>query len=320
MDELMPKVENWFDFLTVHKDMLDDKRRTDSYKMAIEKVVREGDVVVDVGTGTGILAFMAVLAGAKKVYAIEKMNIINLAKKIAGHNGLSDKIYFVRGDSKEVDIPEKADVIVSEVIGHFALDENMLDSIIDARKRFLKEDGVIIPKRVDLFFAPVTARKEYSELTYWKSHFYGIDYTPAFQEAVSNVYIDCFYPKQFLTEHKLIRSINLTTEDDVNLSAEAEFNIQRSGKLHGFVGWFEAYLLDEIKISTSPYDPPTHWLCTFFPIEKPYRLTKDDLIKFRFKSNSTGCSVVWEWSGEFRSADSLHTIHFRKNTSNYLSV
>ncbi len=318
MDELMPKVENWFDFLTVHKEMLEDRHRTDSYKKAIEQVVQEGDIVVDVGTGTGILSFFAAQAKAKRVYAIEKMNIINVAKKIAQKNKLSRQIKFIQGDSREISIgKEKADVMVSEVIGHFALDENMLDSIIDARKRFLKKNGKIIPKTIKMFFAPVTAKKMYSELNYWKKKLHQIDFSPAFTDAVNNVYIEWFEPEQFLADHKLFQNIDLYSVEDVNLGGKIDFRIMRSGRLHGFVGWFEAYLTDDIRITTSPYEPPTHWICTFFPIAEPFEVMEHDRIGFNFKNFSIGNDILWEWSGKvFRGTNILLT--FRQKTKDYL--
>ena len=103
-----------------HKALIADAIRTTAYQKAIFETVKDGDIVVDLGTGTGILACFACQSGAKKVYAIEKKKIIELAKEVARANNLEEKIVFVGDASTEVTLPEKADVLISELIGTFA--------------------------------------------------------------------------------------------------------------------------------------------------------------------------------------------------------
>ncbi|MDI6840882.1 MAG: 50S ribosomal protein L11 methyltransferase [bacterium] len=121
-----------------HKVIIEDKVRCEAYQKAIRQVVKNGNIVADIGTGSGLLAYFAIQAGAGKVYAVEKSEIIEDAKRIAIANGWDDKIVFIKGVSTEVELPEKVDVIVLEVIGYFALEENLLKYISDAKKRFLK--------------------------------------------------------------------------------------------------------------------------------------------------------------------------------------
>jgi len=142
-----------YDSLRIHEMMLSDGVRTAAYQSAIEANARPGDVVLDVGTGSGILALFAARAGARKVYAIEPTGIIELAKRIAQRNGLASRIEFIQARVEEVDLPEKADCIVSEWLGVFALQENMLPSIASARDRLLKPGGKILPETVRLFLA-----------------------------------------------------------------------------------------------------------------------------------------------------------------------
>src|SRR5260221_8415885 len=113
--ELVPKVQNIFEFLSVHREMIYDEVRTSAYCQAIDEAVSPGDIVLDLGTGTGLLAMMAVRAGAEKVYAIEKTSIIGVAKANAEKMGMADKIEFIMADSRSVELPQRVDVIVSEV-------------------------------------------------------------------------------------------------------------------------------------------------------------------------------------------------------------
>ena len=113
--------------------MLSDSVRMEAFREAIQQVVKPGDVVVDLGAGTGILGFLALQAGAAKVFAIEQSDSMDLAKAVAAKNGMSDRIDFLNKNSKDVTLPVQADVIVSETLGSFGVDENTLEFTLDAR-------------------------------------------------------------------------------------------------------------------------------------------------------------------------------------------
>jgi len=98
------------DAILFHASMLNDRRRTAGYLASIRDIVKPGDVVVDIGTGTGILAIAAVRAGARHVYAIEEARIARVARTLFEANGMTDHITLIRGRSTEVKLPQRADV------------------------------------------------------------------------------------------------------------------------------------------------------------------------------------------------------------------
>lgn len=298
MEELLPKIPSWFEFLSVHKELLQDKVRIQAYSSAIKEIVKEGSVVADIGTGTGLLAFLAVRAGAKRVYAIECVNIIRLAEEVAKRNDLSEKIIFIKEDSRYVTLPEKVDLVVSEVLGHCVLDENMLDSIIDARQRFLKKKGSMIPQRVTMIFAPISDNKTFKDMNFWKQEIMGIDFSPAWNKFVNNVYINNFSRDKFLADPKILANIDLRYVSKIDLSGNQDFLVIKDGILHGFAGWFEATLSieDEIVLRTGPDDPRSHWGCAFFPLENSIEVTEGQYITFDFNCYSTSGTVTWEWN------------------------
>ena len=159
--------------------MLADKVRMQAYRDAIFKTVRSGDVVVDLGAGTSLLSIWAIQAGASKVYAIEKTNAIELAKEIAKANHCLDKIEFINKNSMDVELPEKANVLISETLGSFGIDENTLQFTIDARNRFLQQGGIILPQSLELFVAPVEDKNTYDKLDFWRQ-IPDINFSPAF--------------------------------------------------------------------------------------------------------------------------------------------
>lgn len=132
-----------------------------------------GKVVLDVGTGSGILAFFAAQAGARKVYAVEASKSAEVAKLLARHNGFEDIVEVVKGKIEDISLPEKVDIIISEPIGFLLVHERMLESYVTARNRFLKPGGIMMPTTGSIVFAPLTDDALYREIL-MKSEFWNV--------------------------------------------------------------------------------------------------------------------------------------------------
>ena len=116
----------------------------------------EGKIVLDVGSGTGILSLFAARAGAQHVYGIECSEIINIARKIAAANGYENCITYIEGKAEEIELPvQHVDVIISEWMGYFLLYESMLDTVIYCRDRWLAEGGILLPDKAHLYIAAI---------------------------------------------------------------------------------------------------------------------------------------------------------------------
>ncbi len=172
-----------FDNAPVHIRMLNDRRRTAAFQQAIRDTVRPGDVVVDIGTGTGILAATAALAGAGRVYAIEATPVARLAREVFRSNGLEDRITVLEGRSTQVTVPEKADVVVSEIIGDDPLNEGVLPVMADAVVRLLKPGGRLIPHALRVYGLPLSIPEAYLGRYVFTAHtasqwaaWYGVDF------------------------------------------------------------------------------------------------------------------------------------------------
>jgi len=150
-----------------YEAMRDDVPRTSKFENAIKRRLAgsEGQTVVDIGTGPfALLAVIAARAGARKVYAIEKNpEAAQQAKDFIRREKLDGKIEIIEGDSMQVELPEKVDLIVSELIGSIATQEGVEAIIRDAGKRFLKTElakiggscGQMIPTNCQTLIAPV---------------------------------------------------------------------------------------------------------------------------------------------------------------------
>jgi 2-polyprenyl-3-methyl-5-hydroxy-6-metoxy-1,4-benzoquinol methylase len=152
----------------IHESMLKDTVRTEAYRDFIyeNKNYFKGKVVLDVGCGTGILSMFAAKAGAKAVYAIDASTIIKKARMICKENGLDHIITFIQGKVEEVDLPvDSVDIIISEWMGYFLLYESMLDSVLVARDRWLKPDGIMAPSGSTILLAAMDDEEWYPCLT-----------------------------------------------------------------------------------------------------------------------------------------------------------
>ena len=138
-----------------HARMLHDNRRTSDYIAALRKAVRPEDIVLDVGTGSGVLAIAAARAGARHVYAVEASDIADAAERVFAANGVHDKVTLIRGWSRDIELPEPADVLVAEVIGNEPFEEEILETTLDARRRLLKPDARLIPHTLELVARPL---------------------------------------------------------------------------------------------------------------------------------------------------------------------
>lgn len=175
---------HYYGLLVHQQNMLQDHVRTGTYQSAMlkNKPNFAGKVVLDVGTGSGILAFFAIQAGARKVYAVEASAVADSAKKLVEANGLSDKIIVLKGKVEEVDIPEKVDVVISEPMGFLLVHERMLESYMAARDKYLKPGGLMFPTVGTIFCAPFSDDALYAEQTgkvaFWdNTSFYGVNLT-----------------------------------------------------------------------------------------------------------------------------------------------
>lgn len=146
-----------YSYLYHQKQMLMDHVRMKAYHGAImsNQELFKGKVVLDVGAGSGVLSLWAAKAGAKKVFACEFTDMAKFAKEMVKSNGLSDIVEVLQCSAEELDLPCKVDIIISEWMGYLLLRESMLDSVIRARDKWMKEEGSMFPSQATMYFAPI---------------------------------------------------------------------------------------------------------------------------------------------------------------------
>lgn len=284
--------------LNEHRRYLADRARLSAFERAIAEVVQPGSVVLDLGAGTGILGMLACRAGAARVYSIDRGGIIELARELYRVNGFADRVDFIRGMSTEVDLPEKVDVVVADQIEGLGYEAGLLHFFDDARERFLKPGGAMIPSRVDLFLAPVESAEARSHIEFWSSAPAGFDFRGVRARAENANYLIKLDREQLLGEPVLAASLTLTTATPAALELEASFTVSRPGTVDGIGGWCSVGLSSNVDISNSPLAAtPVDRLQAFFPIERPLAVARGDRIRITMRVTSLD---IVNWKVEVR--------------------
>ena len=240
--------------LDEHRQYLEDEMRLTAFAQAISSTVRPGDVVVDLGCGTGILGLLACRAGAARVYAIDAGGMAEIARVIAAANGLADRIAIISGHSQQVSLPERADVVVCDQIGHFGFEAGLLQFFEDARRRFLKPDGRFLPLRLRLSIAPVEIPALSREMSFWGTRPSGFDMSPAQEIAWNSGHPWRVEPEHLLAPGCVVASLT-PGQDNSYFSFSTDIAVDRPGTLHGIAGWFTANLNETTTLTNAPGDP-----------------------------------------------------------------
>ena len=289
-----------FDAADVHIRMLNDYRRTAAYQAALFETVTPDDVVVDVGTGTGVLAATAALAGAKHVYAIERTpNMPKLARKFFEVNGVADRITILEGSSTEIELTEKADIMVSEIVGNDPLAENIIPTTNDAVQRLLKPNARLIPGRLKIFALPVTVPDELLNkrlftpelVRKWKGQ-YALDFS-SYAETCSrqnyhtliNTYTAIDWPR--LASPILVADIDLLSEPAEFLETRNAFEVTQSGTLSGILIFFELNLSKTVDFSIHPDEatPENSWASKLWIPGSPIQLREGQKAELVYRYN-----------------------------------
>lgn len=274
--------------------MVADHCRVDAYARALEKAVRPGDVVVDIGAGTGILSLLAARSGARRVYAIEPDDAIAVAREIGAANGYSDRITFIQDLSTRVTLPEAADVVVSDLHGVLPGYQDHLPTVIDARRRFLATGGHLIPLKDSLMAAAVSDPELYcSHLGV--AEIGGLDMRAA-RKLTSNAWSKTWLkPERLVTKPRCWASLDYPEIDDCGIRGEVRLEFDREGAAHGFGVWFESTLAQGVTLSNAPGAPRLNYGNAFFPWPEPLEAQAGDVAHVVIQASPLRGDHVWRW-------------------------
>lgn len=259
----------------IHEEMLKDVVRTKSYQNVIyqNKFLFKDKVVLDVGAGTGILSLFCAKAGAAHVYAVECSQMANMAKQIVEANGFSNVITVLKGKIEEIELPvTKVDIIISEWMGYFLLFENMLNTVLYARDKWLVDDGIVLPDKASLYLTAIEdAEYKDDKIEFW-NNVYGFDMSCIKKQAMMEPLVDTVDQNQIVTNCQLLKTMDISkmAPGDASFTAPFKLVAERNDYIHALVAYFDVTFTKCHKLmgfSTGPKSRATHWKQTVLYLE-----------------------------------------------------
>jgi len=284
------KLDYYFDSYShygIHEEMIKDTIRTNTYRNAIVRNPHlfKGKTVLDIGCGTGILCLFAASAGAKKVIGIECAHIADQAKIIVKDNGFEEVIDIVKGKVEEVELSvEKVDIIISEWMGYFLLYESMLDTVLFARDKWLKPEGIMMPDRGVMFVAGLEDEQYKQQKVHFWDNVYNYNMSCVKQQVIDEPLVDVVNAAKVCTSCAAVLDINLykVKKEDLDFYSKVELLVKRNDTCQALVSWFEVEFSKchrPTGFSTGPHYQGTHWKQTVFYLPKDLMVTKDTKIQ-----------------------------------------
>lgn len=280
-----------------HRTLIADAVRNAAFYAALKAVIVPGKTsVADIGAGTGLIGLMAARLGAREVFLYETAEVAGVAARVLKANRARN-CHLMPCHSTEMQDPPKVDVVVSETLGNFALEEGIVATLADAKMRFLKPGGLLLPNRVTQMVAPVRTPRIHEELIVWDRVGYGLDLTTARTMSLHNIYVRWLQPAELIEPAgKAWDTVELGRDARSTRKGEVRWKLGRAETVFGFACWWTADLGNGISLSTAPDAPRTHWEQLYFPLLEPIAGKAGETITLSLRSRTSdeaGTHVAW---------------------------
>lgn len=303
--------------IELHRKLLSDAPRNQAFFAALKAHITPGKTTVaDIGAGTGFLSFLARQLGAAECTLIDYTDTLDLAIQLARANKI-DGLQFIKAHSAELKRPAKVDLVVSETLGNYALEENLLETVIDAR-RYLKKNGAIIPCALKQFVAPVLSPRLQREIDIWPDVGFGVNLDAARTVSLNNMYVRTITAEDLGGDESRAKCW-----DDLNLRPEANApsslrrcalhwsakTLPAGATVYGWALWWQAELSPGIFLATTPSAPRTHWEQVYLPLVQPQAVASGETIELSISSDTrseVGLNVAWR-TRRLLDGKALHT-------------
>jgi len=281
-------------------EMVTDPVRTRAFVTALTQAITPDSVILEIGTGTGFFALLACKLGAKKVYAVEPDNAIEVGKLCARDNPDTDKITWIQGLSTEITLPEKVDIVIGDLHGTLPFYNFNLLSMRDAVARHLKPGGMILPSRDKLHAAPIESPEDYTTIDQpWAQDVYGLDLRAGRRFLVNSWWRrPVTKTVKFLSAAQCLGEIDYANITSPNLDGECDWSITSDGVVHGLSLWFDSDIGPHASYSNAPDLPGLVYGNAFFPLETPVRVKSGERLVFKFSAKLIGEEYVYTWTSE----------------------
>jgi ubiquinone/menaquinone biosynthesis C-methylase UbiE len=281
--------------LLMHQTMLADTPRMRAYDAALRQAVRPGDIVVDVGAGTLALSLLALHHGAGHVYAIEAdPQMLEVAADLVQANDLKERITLVAGDARSVRLPEKADVIVSEMMGNLGPEEEMAEVIRAVAGRALKRGGRVVPRRLTTRLAAIEFDHEGWGL--WDADFLGYRLDAVCDHVEAAAHLHFFQREPRLLGDAVAVADSVLGVGGTELKPSVRLRVAEAGTLHAIVGYFAAELADGVSLANFPSYPGCNWAVWVWPLRHRAVTAGEEIrVEIHRPKASGGIRLAGDW-------------------------
>ncbi len=296
--------------------MLTDEARMTAYAASIRAAVRPGDVVLELGTATGVMALLACQCGAKRVYALEPSDVLQLAKQAAKDNGFEDRIVFIRAFSTQIELPEKCDVLISDLRGATPCFATHLTDLMDARERLLKPDARWVCQADTLLVGVVEVPNRGEQIAVqWDGARWDLDLRSTARLAHQQMSRRRLRAEDLLGPGASWAQVNYPTLTSPHVRGSATLPITRNGPAHGLSVWFSAELFGEATFTNGPGESQAVYTPLFLPWEEVVELRAGDTVDVSIDVVFSGHEYWWNWTSAVR-REGLATplAHFKQST------
>jgi protein arginine N-methyltransferase 1 len=280
--------------LDEHLGYLTDSVRLDRFRQAIDRVVNPGSTVVDLGCGSGVLGLLCLQAGAGRIYAIESTGVIEVARETLRHAGLLDRVAFLNSDSSLSQLAERVDVAICDHVGFFGIDYSILPLLRDARRRFLKPDGKIVPKFLRIRLAAVQSPIAWALANEWAQDKVPEPFRWLRDHGLQHKHAVNLKSDELLGAPALLGDIDLTVDHPEFFRWTTELVVDRPGVLHGLAGWFECELADGVWMTNSPLaEDAIERSQAYLPIAETMTVAAGETLRVDLMIRPDDHSIAW---------------------------
>ena len=238
--------------LQEHIGYISDAVRSEHFRRAIAQAIRPGDVVADVGCGFGVLGLMCLESGAARVWGIDRTDAIEIARETAQRAGFGDQYHCIRESSFRAVLPEQVDVIILDHVGYFGLDYGIVRTAADARNRFLRQGGRVMPGRITLQLAGIASSEYRAKAEAWAAPEIPEAYHWLREYGINTKYSQTLDRDTVITGQADLGVIDLNGNTPDTISFTADLVATRDGALDGLGGWFDCEIVPGVHMTNSP--------------------------------------------------------------------
>jgi len=280
--------------LDEHLGYVADSVRTEQFKAAIAKTVKSGDRVADLGCGSGVLGLLSLQAGASHVVAIDDSAMIAIARESMTRAGWGGHASFIRGKSSQIELSEPVDVVICDHVGHFGFDYGIIDLLKDARKRFLRPSGALIPSNIRLHVAAVGSQQCHELANGWQGRGVPEAFHWLRDSAANTKHAVDLKREDVLGSPVVVGEIDLYADHPDFHSWGAELRMERDGPMHGLAGWFECELAKNVWMTNSPLaEKPIQRPQAFLPIGETVQVKAGNTVRVTIMARPVDHLIAW---------------------------